>query len=174
MFVEGEEPPPPRPAVGPRLGAGVLAGAGFAPTANAGFFLFGGLAFPSWSIDVEGRLDLPATEETRDFTVRTALRLAQVVVCTRKGPAFGCAIAGGGVLAASSGNENDAKSDTFFHGHVGVRVGIESQVVGPLALRVAFDVLLPVTRATIEVGGNEAWITPPVGFAFGAGPTLRF
>jgi hypothetical protein len=160
--------------VGPRFGAGILAGAGFAPTANFGVYLFGGIGFGGWSLDLEGRFDLPASEATRDYTVRTSLRVAQAVLCTRKGPAFGCALAGGGVLEASGENVNDARDQTFFHGHIGVRAGVESPIAGPLALRVAFDILVPITRTTIEVRGVEAWITQPFGFAFGAGPSLRF
>jgi hypothetical protein len=165
--------PSPSP-IAARLGGGALAGAGFAPAANFGIYVYGGIAFRSWSLDLEGRFDLPASEATRDYTVRTALRVVQVVVCTRRGPAFGCALAGGGPLEARGENPNDAQEKTFFHGHLGVRAGIESPITGPLGLRVAFDVLVPITRSTIEVRGTEAWITQPFGFAFSAGPTLRF
>lgn len=175
MIAEAQPPPKPPPSpIAARVGGGVLAGAGFAPTANFGIYAFGGLALRTWSIDLEGRFDLPASEAARDFTVRTALRIAQVVVCTRKGPAFGCALAGAGALLASGENVNDAKQETFFHGHLGLRAGVESPVVGPLSMRVAFDILVPITRTTIAVRGTEAWITPPFGFGFSAGPSLRF
>jgi hypothetical protein len=189
--MDGVEPSAPAPTVvveapaparanpfprrlGARIGLGTLLGAGFAPGANTGVSVLGGVSYGRWSIDLEGRVDGPSDAINNSGSVQTALRLAEIVPCYHKSAAFGCGVIAAGAIRREGIGEDEFTHTTTFYAMAGARGGVEIPILGALAARLAVDVLFPLTPKAIAFGATEAWSSPPVGLALNIGALARF
>jgi len=165
---------PPRPRPGPRLrlGGGPVFSVGAGPAPVFGAAIFGGVRLPSWSLDLEGRADLPGTvERTRGVELGSSILVASVVPCLHGGRVAGCLLATAGALRGEVIDGGAAQQDVTFYAAVGGRFGLELPLSGAgpegLAIRPHLDVAAPLTPTTLSVGGASAWSSPPITGALG-------
>jgi hypothetical protein len=174
-----ELPPPvapPRPKI--RLGArGALAwGSAAAPT--AAFLVDFGVRWPSLSISVEGRVDLPVTAVV-DLGVqeRTRLAGASLVPCYHYRWFAGCGV----VTVANVWGEGVNMYNPFGwskpYAALGTRASLEWPVPGvpALALRLSLDGLVTLVPATLAISARTVvWHTPPLAALLGGGLGAQF
>jgi hypothetical protein len=156
----------------------VVAAIGAAPDVAFGFFLQLGVQQHWWSLSVEGRGDLPATEPTTGTRFSTSLLFASLVPCMHLSIFAAC-----GLLAA--GAQLGADTDGAVTRHVsapyyaaGGRLALEIDWEVPrsqlLALQVRGDLLASLYRAALEVGGSTLGHTPALTGAIGLALLLHF
>ncbi len=141
-------------AVRAHVGLGMLGSLGAAPAATAGLTLFGGLEWRAFSLDLEGRADLPASAGTQlpGVSVRTWLLSAALVPCVHFGMLFGCGVVAGGELTATSNAPTQHTSGEAWVA-AGIRAGIEAPIVRSLSIRGYIETLGTFTPATLTVDG---------------------
>jgi hypothetical protein len=162
------QPEPPSAHVG----LGAIGSLGGAPAPAIGAALFAGLAWRAWSLDVEARADLPATgdgEPQSSSRVTSWLMVGSIVPCLHLRIAFGCAVASGGALGATSSAvlHGDAYGSW---GAFGARAGVEVPLSRTWSLRGYAELLVPfLTPRTLTIDHAEAYRFNPfsgdVGFA---------
>ena len=122
-----------------RLGAGALAALGAAPTVNFGFTASAGVRGPHWSVDLEGRFDLPAGQPTGSVnatgSVETALYLATALPCFHVRLFSGCALLALGAQTADGINLPVTRKSASLFAAAGARAGIEVPLIPKLELR---------------------------------------
>ncbi len=170
-------PPPPLPD-GPRtalrFGTGVSGAVGFAPGPTSGLYLAAGVLRGPWSLDLEGRIDLPAERGYEAGTVRASIRLGELVPCWHFGAPFACLVVGAGALSAEGRDVKSPRHVDTFYALAGARAGVEFALVGPVLARLSADVVASLTRPTVAIGNVDAWTVPPVGALVAAGLVGRF
>ncbi|MBI2389450.1 MAG: hypothetical protein HYV09_07620 [Deltaproteobacteria bacterium] len=167
-------PPPPLPHQGLRVALGGHGGFGVAPRTNVGVIAAIGFRTPRWSVDLEGRRDLPATAELGAGNATSSLFAASLVPCLMRGPLGVCAIASIGALQASGSDVANARSATGLWAAFGVRLATEVPLLGPLAIGVHGDLLAPVVRTTLRLDGDDVYTTSVLAAALGARLMLHF
>ncbi|MFI5288044.1 MAG: hypothetical protein ACHQ17_00260 [Polyangia bacterium] len=172
---------PPRPRsereVRWRLGAGALAALGAAPTVNFGFTASAGVRGPHWSVDLEGRFDLPAGQPTGSVnatgSVETALYLATALPCFHVRLFSGCALLALGAQTADGINLPVTRKSASLFAAAGARAGIEVPLIPKLELALAADLLAAITRTRYTADGasgpTTVFDTPPISGAFHVG-----
>jgi len=156
-----------------RIGGGVLGVIGTEPEPTLGFDVFGGAGTKRWTVDVEGRLDLPRDFEKNGLVARLSLLAATLAPCVHLGVAALCALGTGGALqgSVSQGAFSQSRSSAWFA--LGARAALELPLVADLGLRVHTDVQAALTRTNVDanVGGvaTTLWESPPVAATVGAG-----
>lgn len=164
-------PPPPPPALeGLRVSLGAFGGIGFAPSANLGFVAAVGYRARRWSLELEGRRDLPSTAEVGAGTATSSILGVSIVPCLVRGPLGVCALLSFGALQASGGDVVTPRSDTAFWAAAGIRLAAEMPLWGPLAIGVHADGLAPFVKTTLRLNGEDVYSTAAVAGAMG----LRF
>ena len=163
--------PPPR-YLDVQLGTVGSLGDTLGPT--IGGFVGVGLRGERWSVSLEGRADLPRSESVGGGSVSAGTLAATVAPCLRQ-QLFGvCALATLEALRGSGQELANARQMTSLFGAVGARVLVEFPQRGPVAFRVHADVVSPLTRTTLQVGGNAVWTAPPVTGALGLATVVKF
>ncbi|WP_437278896.1 hypothetical protein WME90_48120 [Sorangium sp. So ce375] len=152
-------PPPDRPRL--QLGAGVLLGAGVAPSVAVGFSGFAGARWETFSLSLEARGDLPIDAEPyRGWTIGVSGLSGSVVPCGHADWFFGCAVAtAGGVwhVRDSTGIE-----DALPYAALGLRAGLEVLLSARLAGQLTGDLLLNTLRPHVRPLHGEGWSAAPV------------
>jgi hypothetical protein len=164
---------PPRDAQGRarlRTGAGSLGSVGVAPAPALGFYAFAGAQLERWSVDAEGRADLPASSTD----ARTSLVLGTVAPCLREGLLLFCATASFGVLHGEGLGAGEPRRASTFYSAVGPRMAVELPVAPFLRFHARVDGAVPLTPTTLRQAGAEIWTTPTVGGSVGLGVTGLF
>ncbi len=175
-----DRPPPAPPAKGDeparrfRVSAGGLGSLGVAPRMGGGFSAGIGIDFTTWSVDLEGRRDLPVTAALGRGTATTSLVTASVVPCLHRSVIAVCGVVSAGSLQASGGgvDQPTARSSLFLG--AGVRAGVEWAALDTLAFYARFEVISPLIHATIRLDGDDVWSTPPVAGSLGGGLVAFF
>jgi hypothetical protein len=172
---------PPVPAAPPhepfffRLGAGVEGALGAAPGASLGFVARAGVGQRTWSVDLEGRADLPSKTTRADGTgVRASLLLAEVVPCLHAGVFVACPIVAVGALNGEGINVGTPQRAATVYASAGLRAGLEVPIVSKLAATFHTDLVAPITRTTLSDRGVEVWTTPALYAGTGLGVLGRF
>jgi hypothetical protein len=146
---------PPAPEAGvasprgsPYVGLGVLGSVRAAPASSAGGTVFVGAAWRRLSLDLEGRVDLPATgrADAGPARVRSWLLVGSVVPCVHRGVAFGCAVLSGGIIDAAARNVTTIEERHGPWSAAGGRLGAEWIASDHLHLRAHADLLAVLTR----------------------------
>ncbi len=177
-------PPPPRPPPAPsaaplpapppdrglRVSLGVFGGAGFAPSPNLGFSAAVGYRTARWSLEVEGRRDLPSTSTLGVGTVTSSILGFSLVPCLVRGPLGICALITVGALQASGGDVATPRSEAALWAAAGIRLSLQWTLWGPLAVGLHADGLAPFMRSTLKLNGEEVYSTSSVAGTLG----LRF
>jgi hypothetical protein len=170
--VEREVAPPPRYGAVERRrweGAlGVMAVVAAAPNATLGFTLSGGLRFPWWSMAVEARGDIPASQPALGGHVSTALLLFGLVPCVHASLFRFCALADVGAQFASGSDYPISRSVTAPYFAAGGRIGVDFPLGRRVLLGLHADVLGTVTRLVLRVEDQVVFRSLPVSGLVGA------
>lgn len=167
----------PRPAF--RIGARGGAVFGAAPGPAASFALDVGAGWEHFSLNLEGRADLPASGMVDEgVRLRTSVLAGSLVPCGHYKWFVGCGIVTVGVLRDEGVNLDVPARDAAAYFAAGIRAGVEFPVVPAFAFRVSGDVLLnlhPIAaQADVEAGRMEVWRTGPFAALIGGGVVARF
>jgi hypothetical protein len=163
------EPPPSstRPAF--RVGAGATVGFGVSPAvAIPGFGGFIGVRWPSFSLALEGRGDLPAS--TGDVAVavsfRTSLAAGSLAPCFHYRWLLGCGLVSAGAMHGTGTDVHPAEQTSAFVG-AGARAGVEVPFSEHFAGQLTGDGLIALVRPRFLVDERPAWVAPPASGAIG-------
>ncbi|WP_437484944.1 hypothetical protein WME75_46260 [Sorangium sp. So ce1014] len=150
-------PPPDRPRL--QLGAGVLLGAGVAPSVAVGFSGFAGARWERFSLSLEARGDLPIDGEPyRGWTI-SALS-GSLVPCGHADWFFGCAVAtAGGVWHA---RESTGRERALPYAALGLRAGLEVPLSARLAAQLTGDLSINTVRPSYRLLHGAGWKAAPV------------
>jgi hypothetical protein len=147
-------PPSRRPDL--RLGAGLTVAGGFAPAASLGFVGLVGVRWPWFSLDLEGRGDLPSTGNPMEgFSPRTAFAGAAVTPCVHVSWFIGCGLVTLGGVRGETEPKLAAEAKGAFFAATGPRAGLEIPLVPHLALQITGDMQVTLARPTVRAGGRE-------------------
>ncbi|WP_437991930.1 hypothetical protein [Sorangium sp. So ce145] len=157
--VRRPRPPPDRPRL--QLGAGVLLGAGVAPSVAVGFSGVAGARWERFSLSLEARGDLPIDAEPyRGRIVEVSGLSGSLVPCGHTDWFFGCALAmAGGVwqVRASTGREF-----ALPYAALGLRAGLEVPLSARLAGQLTGDLLINTVRPVHRSPYGAGWKTAPI------------
>jgi hypothetical protein len=171
------QPPPAPPAepVAIRAGADVTGDLGAAPSVAAGAGVFVGVGRRFWSVDVEGRVDLPAQLLRPDGTgVRSSLMVGMLVPCFHADLFVGCSVVAMGALQGEGVNVGSPAQGATFYAAAGLRAGFEAPLSARLAIRLHTDLMAPLTRTTLSDRAQDVWTTPALYVATGVGVLGHF
>lgn len=159
-------PPPLEPETRPHVTAavGALGLLGTTPGLLTGGLTvrFGVVAGERFSVNLDGRAELPNSMNLLPGTVSVTNLSALLAPCVHLKVFAACAVVGAGVTRISSQGLGDARELTAPFFQVGGRV----QVLVPVTRRLAFggslDLLAPVARPVLLVDQQPVWSAPPV------------
>ncbi len=169
-------PPPPEERIVLRTGLGGLVSVGAAPAVAAGVAAFVGLARARWAVDLEGRVDLPASSKAGDGSaVRSSLSVGGVVPCYAAGIFRACAVGLFGVLRGEGIGVAGRDRDQTFYAAAGTRLEVAPSIGAGFVVRAHADGLAPLVHTKLRVLDREAvWTTPPVFLTVGLGLAKNF
>lgn len=168
-------PPPASPETYPTVTLGAIGVYGAGPELAAGLTAGVGLHTPSFSLGIEGRVDAETSKPgPAGGRVSASILSGSLVPCLHHEVLLGCLLVGYGSLRGSGSGVTDARSERSPWGAVGVRLGIEGALFGPIAFRAHADALAVLTRTTLRVQGVDAWSSPPFQFLGGIALVGRF
>lgn len=152
-------PPPDRPRL--QLGAGVLLGAGVAPSVAVGFSGFAGARWERFSLSLEARGDLPIDAEPyRGWTISVSVLSGSLVPCGHADWFFGCAVAtAGGVWHVRDSTDIE---DALPYAALGLRAGLEVPLSARVAGQLTGDLSLNTVRPHARPLHGEGWSAAPV------------
>ncbi|WP_438017478.1 hypothetical protein WMF18_43095 [Sorangium sp. So ce315] len=152
-------PPPERPRL--QLGAGVLLGAGVAPSVAVGFSGFAGARWERFSLSLEARGDLPIDAEPyRGRIVEVSGVSGSLVSCGHMDWFFGCALATAGGVWQS--RESTGREFALPYAALGLRAGLEVPLSVRLAGQLTGDLLLNTVRPVHRSPHGAGWKTAPI------------
>jgi hypothetical protein len=173
--------PPPRPArSGERVSwagwVAPIASFGVAPTGTLGLHLDAELRHGSFSLGLEGRVDLPSsTSAAVGGRVRTQVVLGAVVPCLREpSPLFVCGLLVAGAFSASGVDVAAPQSRSALYAAPGLRLGIELPLSQSLFFIGHADGLVALLRHTVELDQTAVFTLPPAALSMGFGAGARF
>jgi hypothetical protein len=164
------QPPPDRvaPTVR-RLGFLAHGTLGAAPGPAPGFDLIADLRRGRFSVSIDARVDLPASKDVPGGTISGWLATGSLVGCVHHHFVAGCALLGAGALRVDGHDLENARGATEPLAVAGARAALEIPLSQSLAAMVHADLYGTLIETAVLVGGQEAWKTPPVSGAAGAG-----
>jgi hypothetical protein len=171
---------PAQPAAPPRrfqayAGLGGVAAAGTTPGITLGLSAQLGLRRGVISTGIEGRADLPTSEEAPGGgVVRASLLLATIAPCYHADPILACALLSLGVLRGSGAAIERPREDATLFGAAGARLAVEILSVGPFSARLHGDLAVTLTPTHLRLNDQDVWRTAPVGCALGIAGLVRF
>ncbi|WP_437590003.1 hypothetical protein [Sorangium sp. So ce1000] len=150
-------PPPERPRL--QLGAGVLLGAGVAPSVAIGFSGVAGVRWERFSLSLEVRGDLPIDGEPyRGWTI-SALS-GSLVPCGHADWFFSCGLAtAGGVWHV---RESTGRERALPYAALGLRAGLEVPLSARLAGQLTGDLSINTLRPSYRLLHGSGWTAAPV------------
>ncbi len=178
---KARSPRPPKPApvvrqrapVHLRLGVGGQVSFGSAPGTSGGFSALTGLGREWWSIDLEGRGDLPASKDAEPSgSVSASLIAGTLVPCAHLASGFVCVLLTAGALQGE-GKLAKPKQATTVYAAVGIRGGAELHLMENVSLTGHASLNAALNRTTLEVNGTEQWTMPALNGALGVGVVVR-
>jgi hypothetical protein len=166
--------PTPRSSTSVELALGAAGNTGVSVAPALGFFAGAAVAHEGWSVMLEGRADLPRSRPVAGGSIDASTLAATLVPCLRRGWFGACALGGVAALRGAGHDLADARQVTTTYLTLGARAQAEILRRGPLAVRAHLDLVSPLARTTVKVGGEPVWTTPPLGAALGLGIVVRF
>jgi hypothetical protein len=167
--------PPPEMELHPYASLGGALAFGVAPNLTGSLTAAFGLRAETWSISLEGRVDAESTKRVpTGGEVSSSIIAGSVVPCLHHELILGCAIASYGSLRGAGSGVGVPREDRSAWVAIGVRIGLEAQIVGPISLRVHADGLAPLTRTTLRLEDRDVWTTPAVALLTGLAVSLHF
>jgi len=158
---------------------GVVSAIGAGPGLTFGATASGAVRWPSFSIGIEGRADLPSSREAIDGEVRASLLLATLLPCLHRDILLVCpalslgVLRGAGFIYAKSGFQ-ETRQPTTFYAATGVRLGVQAPIGDMFAFRIYGDALGTLTRTILRIEGQDVWTTPTLQGSLGISLLGRF
>ena len=168
-----DSPPPTRKAtlaaassrdrLAGRVGIGVLGSAGAAPTIGGfGLTVQAGFGRGLWSVNFEGRGDVPFADHTAGGTIKSSLVLGAIIPCVHLRWFAVCGLAAAGAqIGAGSGFAGVHQAVGPFVG-AGLRGSFELAVSHRFGFLISADLLWAVLKTTLTLGNNDGFSMPPV------------
>ncbi len=162
-------PPPPPPMVEAessrvkvRGGIGILglAGTTFGITGGASVRLTVGTA--RWSVSLDGRGELPRVLQVGPGEISVTNAAGLLAPCLHVSFFGACAVAGVGATRIGSTGLDGSRDQVVLFFQAGGRVQAMFDLTERISLGGALDVLVPVTRPVLRVGGEPLWSAPVV------------
>ncbi|MEW5743049.1 MAG: hypothetical protein AB1938_29305 [Myxococcota bacterium] len=166
-------PPPPSTPVELRGRLGVLGTAGGVPGFTGGLVLGGVVAWPRFSLAVEGRVLLPTGVSFSGGYASTFSALGTVVPCLRAGWFSGCGVVTVGAFQVES-TAADVRRQTTVMAQAGARVSGEVRLHRRVALVPWLEGAVILTRTSIVSGSSTLWVTWPVALSGGLFVEVNF
>jgi hypothetical protein len=156
------------------VGAGAHVAAGVGPSAALGIVAAVGGRYRVFSLDLEGRADLPATGESTSPTanVRTWLLALSLAPCWHWDVFFGCAVASVGTFHAEAVDVTEPRAQHALWAAAGARAGAELGSGRSVALRAYAELLSTLTRHELTIDRETVYRLPPL--SGGAGLVLAW
>jgi hypothetical protein len=157
-------------------GVGGLGVVGAEPSPSAGGLVLLGISWRMFSLDIEGRADLPvaAASETLSARVQSSLLTGSFVPCLHLGVAFGCPVLEVGVLRATSIGTAAPHPAEGTWAALGGRIGVDLPIWGRWFLRGFAELLGTMRRDTLSIDGASAYTYPVASAGVGAALVVRF
>jgi hypothetical protein len=173
-----DDPRAPGPASRPkiRLGARAAVAVGTAPMPTGVFTADVGVGWTSFSVGLEGRVDLPVMGAVADgVQLRTRIAAGSLVPCGHYGWFFGCGVVSVGALWAEGVNTLQPTTGTALYAAIGPRAGVEWGIPGlpSVALRLSLDLLVTVHPVAAQVDADHIWAAPTFAGMVGGGFVTR-
>lgn len=157
-----------------QIGAGAGAAFGVAPSPAASLHLSFGARWERASLDVEGRVYLPASDAVAGGSVSTSSSIAAVVPCFHAGPVALCAVGALGVIRGEGRGVRLPSTDSSFAAAAGARLAVEVPLHPSFGLRAGVDGMATIHGARLMLDGREAWSTPSLWFSSWGGVVVHF
>lgn len=150
------------------MGLGGFGAWGTGPAAVGGGILHVGTQTGLFGLALEGRTELPSSARYGAGRVVTHQLVGTLVPCVRWRFLGGCALASFGKFQAASEGLLEPKQPETLTAQLGGRLEGLFTIFGPWQLVAHGDVLAPLTRVSVTVGGTTAWVAPFINLSFGA------
>jgi hypothetical protein len=173
-----EEAPSPEPAPAPTGSpvtfegiAGAVASAGVAPEPALGARLGASARWRNVSVDLEGRVDAPASRGAQGGGVVSSwLAVATLAPCIHAGRLFACGLVQMGRMRASGPGSDQWAAWWGAGGRLGVLVPLSARV----DFRLASDLVGDFAYPTLDINGVPVWKAPPLSESLGADVVVQF
>ena len=157
-----------------RFGVGGQVALGVAPAPAAGLLITGSPRYRDFSVAFEFRTDALASRELANgASIESRLVTGNLVPCFHFDPGLACGIGTLGVVQATS-DAKSAEEDSAIYAALGIRLGTEWRLAEPLLLRTHADLLGTLTRAHIELDGQNVWEMPALTGSLGVSLLASF
>ena len=169
---EGPTDPRPEWSIGV-LGAGSV-GSEPSPVPAGGAFVEA--RWNAFRLGLDARADLPSTTpESEGVGVRVWLAQGSLVPCYARGLVAACGVASAGAISGEAqGAAARAHRATSLYGALGGRFEATLPVdLGPIALRLYGELVVPLSQPTFTVSDARVWTLPPLAGAGGVRVALR-
>jgi hypothetical protein len=144
-------------------GAGLYFTVHAAPAVGEGAELSWGGRYRAYSLAFEGRVDaLNKKRLNSGAEIGAHFLVASLVPCIHEGPLAFCGFGTVGMMRASSSYIAHPSSAADTYSALGLRLGFEWPLAGPLSLRVHADLGAPWPRQSIKIGDNDVWPDPGI------------
>jgi hypothetical protein len=153
---------------------GTIGSVGGSLSPAIGFFAGAGLGTQSWSVAIEGRADLPTSREVSGGVISASTLSGTLAPCLHRGVLGGCLLASVAVMRGSALDLENPRQVSTPVLAFGARTLVELPRTGAISFRAHIDLLSPIVRTTLRVGGEPVWTSPPLSAALGLSATVRF
>jgi hypothetical protein len=158
-----------------RAGLGVLTAIKTLPDPTAAFSAWGNLRWGPFSVELEGRADLPASDRVGEMgRVHASLLQASVLPCGHYEFLFGCGVVSLGALRAEGQGLEEANEVTSFFSATGGRLGAQYHFGESLLLRIRGQLVAVLARTTLLVDRTVFWRSPVLAGSVGMDLRVRF
>lgn len=168
--------PPPAPPPTPielRGRLGLLGTAGGVPGFTGGLVLGGVVAWPRFSLALEGRAHLPSGVNYGFGRASTFSALGSVVPCLRLARFSACAVASVGAFQVES-SAAEVRRATTVMAQAGARFSADFRLISRLSLVPWLESAVVLTRTSLVSGTSTLWVTWPVSISGGVFFELNF
>lgn len=166
---------PDAAAIKARAGLTVVSSVGTAPDVAIGMAASIGARWGNFSIDVDGRGDLPASGAVKTGgTAEASLLAGSLVPCFHRGVWFVCGVAVAGSVHGSGRDVVAQREGDALYLAAGARAGLELPLGGPFFFRPQIDGLANLSPVELQVDESRVWKAPRFSALIGAGVFASF
>jgi hypothetical protein len=153
-----------------RVGGSLVGTFGWEPATSAGLTAFVGVRRGFFTLDLEGRADLPQSKAAGSGgAVRASFLGASLAPCFALSITRACVVGTLGALQGrGEGLDRQLSQDTFYAA-LGVRLAAEFSLTRAVRLRAHGDLQAPLTRTTLRLDQRDVWTTPSAVALLGIG-----
>jgi len=152
----------------------VIVAIGAEPAVALGGRVLFGVRREAFSVGIDVRIDAPASQSVGPGSIRASLVAGSVVPCYHYRVFAGCAVLGAGALHSEGQGFTEARTATTAVFLAGARLGVEIPLYGVLFFHLHGDLLVPLSRTTVQVNQSEVWRSPPLSGVIGIGLGVNF